>query len=274
MKSISLPDLRFVDFNVYGIIALKQRWPNGSRFSYRGIGRPDHGFHLVTRGKILYTDASGRTVEATKGDVVYLPQGGEYEAAFFAEGEKPASCLLVNFRWEDETGEPLALSEEICDLCRDTEGELQPLFRSLTGAYRASGDKLRLKALFFDLLEKIAVSTGETGLNVSRCGDYIRRNLTALPSVPRLAALCRVSETTFRKRFREIYGESPTRYITRRKLDMACQLLQSSDITTEEIVALLGFYDTSYFYKVMKAYLNTTPAAYRDRCRRQKEEGS
>ena len=273
MKSISFPELRVVDFSVNGIIALKQRWLNGSRFSYRGIGRPDHGFHFVTRGKILYTDASGHTVEATKGDVVYLPQGGEYEAAFFAEGEKPATCLLVNFRFKDEAGEPLTLSETLTGLCRDTAGEIQPLFRALTGAYRASGDKLRLKALFYELLEKIAVRTGEEGLTVSLCGDYIRRNLTALPSVPQLAALCRVSETTFRKRFREIYGESPTRYITRRKLEMAAELLQSSDITTEEIVALLGFYDTSYFYKVMKAYWNTTPAAIRDRGRRQREEG-
>ena len=98
---------------------------------------------------------------------------------------------------------------------------------------------------------------------VENCGEYIRKNYTEKISVPYLAKKCHLSETVFRKRFKEHYAMTATEFIIKSKLDIACEMLRSSDISVEEISDFLGFYDNSYFYKIMKKYKGITPSAYR-----------
>ena len=140
---------------------------------------------------------------------------------------------------------------------------MKTCFQDLRSAYRSSRNNLATKALFFSLLNKIAEQNVVQDQELSHCGDFIRQNLTTNLSVARLAEMYGISETTFRKRFKELYGVTPTRFINDRKMELALELLRAGDITTEEIVRLLGFYDTSYFYKRMKAECGTTPADYR-----------
>lgn len=266
MKLVDVRTLPFVDFNVNSLISMEQTWADGAKFVYNDSARPDHGFNLVTGGRIVYTDACGRVIEATKGCVTYLPKGQRYEAAFFGGKDSSVRCILINFALTDAGGRPLCLSEGITNFCSDREGTLLKDFRIISGTYKTSTDRLRIKTAFLDLLQKLIPAFEEIGgdFSVGQCAEYINRNYATRLSVPELAGMCRMSETTFRKRFKEMYGLTPTQYITKRKIHIACDMLRSSDITISEISDLLGFYDTAYFYKTMKHYTDSTPAEYRN----------
>lgn len=48
------------------------------------------------------------------------------------------------------------------------------------------------------------------------------------------------------------------------RLSEACDYLENTDLSIDNIVALLGYYDRSYFYKVFKKQYNMTPIEYRN----------
>ena len=73
-----------------------------------------------------------------------------------------------------------------------------------------------------------------------------------------------MSETAYRKRFRQLTGQSPVQYINRLKIEKACQMLLSGDISPNDISDFLNFYSLPYFYKVFKDITGMTPHQYRD----------
>lgn len=56
---------------------------------------------------------------------------------------------------------------------------------------------------------------------------------------------------------------TPTEYLTKIKLNYACNLLENSDYTTLYIANLLGFYSLSYFTNIFKKNMNVSPSRYR-----------
>ena len=275
MLVTNLNELRYVEFGIRGVIAISQHWRDGRTWSCLKDSRPDNGVHLITRGCVRYTLEDGSVLEAGKGDVIYLPQYGRYSCEFTTDGTSEfVRTILVNFRLEDVDHRPFVLSPTVTCLGHDTTGELKAAFQDLRNTYRSTQNNLLIKSLLLALLNKIAAQEIDPLGDMEHCGDYIRQNLTLDLSVNRLAEMYHVSETTFRKRFKEIYGVTPARFINDRKMELACELLCAGDITTEEIVRLLGFYDTPYFYKRMKAELGMTPADFRRTHRRRLMEGA
>ena len=271
MKIVEIRDLPFVDFNASGINSVNQSWADGAKFSFIDTARPDHGFNIVISGKIVYTDLLGRVTEVSKGSVVYLPKGQRYEAEFLAGNHDRMKCVLVNFLLRDADGNEICLSDGIKRLCVDRDGGLLKEFRTVSGTYKTTMDRLRTKSAFLSLLQRLVAASEDADLSgVEKCSEYIDRNYAERIAIPELAQMCGMSETTFRKRFRERYSMSPTAYIAVRKMQVACELLKSSDITIAEISEMLGIYDTSYFYKTMKHYIGMTPAEYRSQFRKNK----
>ena len=66
------------------------------------------------------------------------------------------------------------------------------------------------------------------------------------------------------KRFRQLTGLSPVQYINRLKIEKACQMLRSDDISPSAISDFLNFYSLPYFYKVFRDHTGMTPNQYRE----------
>ena len=125
---------------------------------------------------------------------------------------------------------------------------------------------LSTKSEFYAILSRIAENrTEENGSAVWEGIKYIEDNFNQPITVGELAKMCAVSETSFRRIFKETTGESPVKYINRLKIAKAKELLKSSEITVDEIAYFLSFYDKSYFCKTFKSVTNLTPAQYRKR---------
>jgi AraC-like DNA-binding protein len=67
----------------------------------------------------------------------------------------------------------------------------------------------------------------------------------------------------FRKRFRRRTGLSPGQYRIRRRLERACQLLQSTDRPVAAIAADLGYASPFEFSAQFRSHLGVSPRAYR-----------
>jgi AraC family transcriptional regulator, exoenzyme S synthesis regulatory protein ExsA len=95
--------------------------------------------------------------------------------------------------------------------------------------------------------------------------EVVNANLYVNFSVSELAKLAGLSLTSFKEEFASLFGESPARYIRRKKIDRAKELLQVSDYSVSEIAFQTGFMDPSHFSKAFRATCGCSPARYRRR---------
>lgn len=82
-------------------------------------------------------------------------------------------------------------------------------------------------------------------------------------AIEELANLSGMSESSFKRKFKLIFGESPWRYIRKKRLEKAAELLQVSSSRIAEIGYACGFSEPAYFAKSFKSEFGVTPRKFR-----------
>lgn len=98
---------------------------------------------------------------------------------------------------------------------------------------------------------------------VKKIIDYIEKNYFKQIHNSELSALVHMSENGFSRLFKKNTGKSPKDYLIERRLDHACSMLHHSNYSIEEIAALSGFCDRSYFSRMFIKKYTTGPAKFR-----------
>jgi transcriptional regulator GlxA family with amidase domain len=80
-----------------------------------------------------------------------------------------------------------------------------------------------------------------------------------------LAGAAHVSRSHFCRRFADAYGETPMRYLTRRRIERAQDLLRSANLTVTEVCMLVGFSSLGSFSSRFRELVGEPPSVYRDR---------
>lgn len=80
-----------------------------------------------------------------------------------------------------------------------------------------------------------------------------------------LAAVAGVSKYHFDRSFASAYGETPLRYLTRRRIERAQDLLRSANLTVTEVCMAVGFSSLGSFSSRFTQLVGESPTAYRDR---------
>jgi len=84
-------------------------------------------------------------------------------------------------------------------------------------------------------------------------------------SLEKLATLCGLSISSFKRKFREIYHDSPGNYLNMKKIEKAKELLQVGDLSVSEISFEVGFNDPYYFTRIFKKKEGIPPSTYREK---------
>ena len=81
--------------------------------------------------------------------------------------------------------------------------------------------------------------------------------------VPGLAATAHVYEAHFIRTFRATFGETPHRYLQRRRVERAMFLLRQTDRSVTEICLEMGFASLGTFSRTFSEIVGRTPSVYR-----------
>lgn len=258
MQLQQLNEIFATDFNLDGITSVKLEWSAEKRYNRLEVPRRIHGLFLPVDCPAVFDFPDGSSIQAGIGDVVLLAKGAYYALRLLTPEGKTGHSISVNFRITDPEGDELSLGEQVTRLCRD-DGSLLPLFNAAARLYQ-KGSSAGLKAKVYELMDTLFPIT-----DADECAiGYINRHYTNRFSVPELARRCAVSETVYRRRFRRLTGLSPVQYINRLKIEKACQLLDSDDISPGAVSEFLNFYSLPYFYKVFRDQTGMTPNKYRE----------
>ncbi len=101
--------------------------------------------------------------------------------------------------------------------------------------------------------------------HLRRARDHVDRHYQQPLDLAGLAAVAGVSKFHFARCFEATYGETPIRYLTRRRIERAQDLLRAANLTVTEICLAVGFVSLGSFSSRFAQLVGESPTAYRDR---------
>jgi AraC-type DNA-binding domain-containing proteins len=96
-----------------------------------------------------------------------------------------------------------------------------------------------------------------------RCLELLRARLSEDVSLEELAAEARLSPFHFARMFKQSVGVPPRVYLTRLRLERACELLEQTDLTITEIALEVGYSSNQVFARVFLKHRRISPSDYR-----------
>jgi AraC-like DNA-binding protein len=101
--------------------------------------------------------------------------------------------------------------------------------------------------------------------HLRRARDHIDRHYAEPLDLDGLARIAGVSKYHFVRTFEAAYGEPPIRYLTRRRIERAQDLLRNANLTITEVCMLVGFASLGSFSSRFTTLVGESPTAYRNR---------
>ena len=105
----------------------------------------------------------------------------------------------------------------------------------------------------------------ELNRRLLRARDAMDRAYAQPLDVPALARVARVSEAHFIRSFRATFGETPHRYLQRRRVERAMELLRETSRPVTEVCFDVGFSSLGTFSRTFCEIVGETPTSYRRR---------
>jgi AraC-like DNA-binding protein len=105
----------------------------------------------------------------------------------------------------------------------------------------------------------------ESNRRMLRARDAMDRGYAQPLNVPALARIAHVSKAHFIRTFRATFGETPHRYLQRRRVERAMFLLRETDRSVTDICLDVGFGSLGTFSRTFREIVGEPPTAYRAR---------
>ncbi len=228
--------------------------------------RAFHGLALSLGQTVLYSFDTGEEVYCSDGECAYLPKGSNYICRQL-ETSEGAGTYAINFLTDRDC--EVFLPEKV----KTTLGT-KTLFERAVRNFQKRGPSFR-EDCFSDLYGIISLLKKEKAVYRSQTKvieriepalKYIDENYTEMNiSVPRLAALCNMSEPYLRRMFSAAFSLSPALYIRNKRIALAKKLLLSGECSVTDAALLSGFNDTAYFSREFKRATGVSPSDYINR---------
>ena len=98
-----------------------------------------------------------------------------------------------------------------------------------------------------------------------RACDAMDRAYAEPLNVRAVAAVAHISEAHFIRSFRAAFGETPHRYLQRRRVERSMFLLRETDRSVTDICLDVGFASLGTFSRTFREIVGQSPVAYRRR---------
>jgi AraC-like DNA-binding protein len=111
----------------------------------------------------------------------------------------------------------------------------------------------------------VSLATQQRNRSMLRARDAIDRAYARPLDIPTLARIAHVSQAHFIRTFKATFGETPHRYLQRRRVERAAFLLRETDRTVSDISLDVGFLSLGTFSRTFTEIMGESPTAHRRR---------
>lgn len=235
----------------YGLNTDRQIWKAGDSYSFIGRGRHACAFCYIISGRIDYRFADGKTLTATAGDVVFLPEKSEYKATFTLATDD----VLVNFH----AGR---IAEAAPNSQTNKNYSLLPVDTCKTNPYIVTSAVTEdLKSAFYAVLDGLFERTNGDRLSYEAEKLIYSEEIFTLDEKS-VADRLNVSVSTLQRYFVKRYQKSFSDFRSALRIEKAKKYLSGGYYTVLQIAEKLNFYDSAYFCKAFKKATGFIPKEY------------
>jgi AraC-like DNA-binding protein len=110
----------------------------------------------------------------------------------------------------------------------------------------------------------MSLSTEQRNRRMLRARDRMDRSYAQPLDIPVLASVAGCSHAHFIRTFRAVFGETPHRYLQRRRVERAMHLLRSGRSVTD-VCFDVGFNSLGTFSRTFSVVAGVSPSVYRNR---------
>lgn len=153
---------------------------------------------------------------------------------------------------------------------------LVTLIRSIFGKIEQKGEYYRecIGGMVYALLFEIACFNGKVSGQISGKNNslqlqpaiaYVEKNYSDNFKIVDLANECHMSETHFRRIFQEKMNMTPIEYVNFVRIRKACELIDKTDISMEDVAEKVGFATPSTFNRNFRRIIGTSPYQWKKR---------
>ena len=114
-------------------------------------------------------------------------------------------------------------------------------------------------------MDGVGAAVEDTNRRMLRARDAMDRAYAEQLDVPTLAAIAHVSPAHFIRTFKATFGETPHRYLQRRRVERAMFLLRTTDSSVTDVCMAVGFSSLGTFSRVFREVVGEPPSAYQRR---------
>ena len=218
-----------------------------------------HELRSVENGKIVVI-CQGKTITATKGDLLYIPFGREAEIKIYANTQCRGTVMRTVYMPKvDVLGYPpqaIKMSNELKRFFNDI-----PIFNPCKDSINAA---IIWKVYrFLDQFEKeVTKYTDKHSLKIQKALQFMKENDDY--TIKEVAEHCGMSESRFRATFSKILGTSPIQMKHRIQSVKADALLKTTDLSVDEIANRVGYFSSNQLRNVMKKRYGALPKELRN----------
>lgn len=271
-------NLSFNRFEYQGTVCLEYTCPIDTE--QIGIFSQNDYLAYVLSGKKTYKTVNGEwTLE--EGQMLYLKKGAELIHQYFDD----EYCMLAFFINDDlirETYDEMkgSLRLETRERASDFTGiqlsttdYLDGYFNSMLSFFRGINRPpdpimvLKLKELLINLMNsstELASYFGELNeTDRPSIRQIMEQNYCFNLRLEDYAELSHRSLSAFKREFKQLYDESPGRWVIRRRIEHASKLIANTNQSITQIAFEAGFEDLSHFSRAFKSHVGVSPTEFK-----------
>ena len=197
-------------------------------------------------------------------DSMHRAAGGAYKHMDTSVGtadipgiERSIHATRAGFRWMPALVNLLRVAK---DSLPDEETRVRDLLATATSLIDSSAPSATSVP---SLPECCFRPAGLTRWQANRIDEYIDAHMCEMIRMASLASVTRLSTSYFFHAFRTTFGDSPYRYVLRRRVEFAKALMMSSARPLADIAVDSGFADQPHMTRQFKKIVGVTPAVWR-----------
>ncbi|MBQ3590047.1 MAG: helix-turn-helix domain-containing protein [Clostridia bacterium] len=231
------------------------------------LGRKDYYLIYITEG-VLCFDSLGISTKLKPFDVIVLPPNTPYVQALTESNE-------LNYLWVHFTGNNVESILSQFEIRKfpfinkvSQSNHLQTRFQRLFDCFIKNDEFMErdLCASLEKLLIELARAIRENDkprVSLSKSLSYINNNFNTQIKIPDLAKMESLSMTQYNLHFKNQIGMPPTKYIITLRMDLARELIESSNLSLVQIASMCGYEDYNFFAKVFKKHTGVSPKRFK-----------
>jgi AraC family transcriptional regulator, exoenzyme S synthesis regulatory protein ExsA len=228
------------------------------RFAEKKVFVNDNEIHLLSAGNCIASIDFSKQKEF-KSILLFFDENRI--TSFYVKYDKLINQLKLKINTSAEPYSSFRKDEFI-------ENYISSLKSILKNKMSASMKQLKFEELMLYLLEKYPkeilsfMTVKKIDFDDINFRKIIETNITSSLTLTDLAFLCNISLSTFKRRFIKIYGIAPQRWILRRRMEIAADLLKNRNEKPGEVFYKVGYENHSSFTQSFKQSFGMTPKEY------------